>query len=196
MQPEPKREQLHMLWPKARLDKPPRAEVPDGYQLCTFEAAHDTPGYLALMHSAGFTCCDEAFVQGMLQYVLPDGFLLIAHLDTQELVATAMAQNASQPWSPGAGAVGWVAASAAHSGRGLGRAVCSAAVARLIEAGFRCIYLQTDDWRLPAIRTYLRMGFVPFLFAPDMAERWRVACEQVSWPYTPDEWPSDPSQER
>ena len=38
-------------------------------------------------------------------------------------------------------------------------------------------HLQTDDWRAAAIKTYLKMGFVPFLFTDDMPARWRAVCD-------------------
>ena len=53
------------------------------------------------------------------------------------------------------------------------------AVKRLLDAGYFSIYLLTDDNRLPAVHTYLKMGFIPSLFAPDMAERWRALCAQL-----------------
>jgi mycothiol synthase len=71
----------------------------------------------------------------------------------------------------------------------LGTAVCAAATARLLSAGYGRIYLQTDDWRLPALLTYLRLGYVPFLYAADMPSRWQSVCEALGWPYTPEAWP-------
>ena len=63
---------------------------------------------------------------------------------------------------------------------------------RFASAGYTRIYLKTDDWRLPAIKTYLKLGFIPFLFLPDMEGRWRDVCEKFSWPFTPEQWPSIP----
>jgi mycothiol synthase len=59
-----------------------------------------------------------------------------------------------------------------------------AATARLIQAGYEEIYLRTDDHRLPAIKTYLKLGWEPFLCAPDMAERWRTVCQQLNWQFS------------
>jgi RimJ/RimL family protein N-acetyltransferase len=74
-----------------------------------------------------------------------------------------------------------------HAGKKLGRVVCAAATARFLRAGYRRIYLKTDDWRLPAIVTYLRLGYVPLLYAPDMAERWQAVHARLNWPYAPGE---------
>lgn len=50
------------------------------------------------------------------------------------------------------------------------------------------IHLYTEDWRLPALKTYLKLGYCPYLFAPEQAARWQVICAQLRWPFTPDAW--------
>jgi len=62
-------------------------------------------------------------------------------------------------------------------------AVCAAVVRCFADAGCRRIYLKTDDWRLAAIKVYLKLGFEPFLFLPDMRERWEAVCERLEWPF-------------
>jgi mycothiol synthase len=64
-------------------------------------------------------------------------------------------------------------------------AVCAAVTARLIAAGYRDIHLYTEHWRLAALKTYLKLGYVPFLYAERMAPRWAAVCEQLGWPFTP-----------
>ena len=110
---------------------------------------------------------------------LPDGFFVIEHIQSGRLVATAMAHHQSLPEHPCGGELGWVAGDPAHKGKGLGYAVCAAVVRRLLEIGYRNIFLRTDDPRLPAISVYLKLGFVPFLFAPDMEGRWRDICAKL-----------------
>ena len=60
----------------------------------------------------------------------------------------------------------------AHTGKGLGTGVVSAATERLVAEGYGRAYLSTDDWRLSAISIYLKLGWKPLLFAPDMETRW------------------------
>jgi mycothiol synthase len=181
--------QLQMLWPEHLVDAPPDSlapeqVLPDGYQLRTYRD-EDEAGYLAVMHAAGFTFFDQEVVQRWLDKVLPDGFFLVVYRSTGQIVATAMATHNPSPLHPFGGELGWVAGSPDHAGKKLGRVVCAAATARFLRAGYRRIYLKTDDWRLPAIVTYLRLGYVPFLHAPDMAERWQAVCARLNWPYTP-----------
>lgn len=87
---------------------------------------------------------------------------------------------------PFGGELGWLAADPAHAGRGLGMAVSAAVTGRLISAGYRNIHLYTEEWRLAAIKTYLKLGYIPFLFAPEMAGRWRKVCAQLQWPFGPE----------
>jgi len=59
----------------------------------------------------------------------------------------------------------------------LGGRVSRAGLRRLaadVERGCREAILDTDDYRLPAIRTYLRLGFVPDNLEADHAARWRT----------------------
>ena len=181
------RQQLVMVWPRSRLGSPPAAEVPAGYRLRTF-APGDAAAHAALMVKAGFADWTTEKLPPWLKRVLPDGFFVIEHVPTGALAATAMASHNPSDLHPCGGELGWVAGDPAHKGSGLGLAVCAAATARFLGAGYRRIYLQTDDWRLAAIKVYLKMGFVPLLHAPDMAGRWRALCEKLGWDFTPEKW--------
>ncbi len=107
-----------------------------------------------------------------------------------EIVASAMALRSQTKTPPFEGELGWLAGDPAHAGKGLGRAVSAAVTTRFIGAGFRNIHLYTEDWRLPALKTYLKLGYVPFLYTPGMPERWRAVCAQLGWPFTPEMWQS------
>ena len=181
-------QQLHMLWRQDRLDAPPEVRLPEGYELRQFHIT-DSAAYGKLMAGGGFIGWDEARIGATLESVLPDGFFLIEHRPGCELVATAMATHHPAELHPFAGELGWVAGDSAHKGKGLGTAVVVAATARFLRAGYRRIYLKTDDWRLPAIMIYLRLGYEPFLYQPDMAPRWKEICTRLNWPFTPERWP-------
>ncbi|MEM7531790.1 MAG: GNAT family N-acetyltransferase [Chloroflexota bacterium] len=181
-------QQLKMCWPE-RLRQPPAVHVPEGYTLRTYQRG-DEPGFYHVMDLAGFKDWDDETLRPWLMKILPDGWFLITHDATGEIVATAMANHNATDQHPFAGELGWVAGHPAHSGKGLGMAVCGAVVERLLQGGYKLIYLNTDDWRLPAITVYLRLGWIPLLHEADMAERWRVVCEQLDWPFTPECWPS------
>jgi len=69
--------------------------------------------------------------------------------------------------------MGWVAVDPEHRGKGLGKFVTAAATQALLEHGAQYIYLLTDDWRVPAIKGYLKVGYVPIYHKPGMKKRWQ-----------------------
>jgi mycothiol synthase len=133
------------------------------------------------MAGAGFAGWDRDRLARTVRMVLPEGFFVIEHRATARLVATAMACHRPSERHPYGAELGWVAGDADHKGKGLGLAVCAAATGRLIRAGCRNIYLLTDDWRLAAIKTCLKLGFRPLPHAEGMADRWRKVCEKPAW---------------
>lgn len=182
------RAQLQMIWAEGPGNPPPEAVVAEGYVLRNFRL-QDAPAYYALMDGAGFKNWNDEMLIPWFAKLLPHGFFVIEHAVTGALVATAMATRNPKPLHPDGGELGWVAGDARHAGRGLGRAVCAAVTRCFHDEGVKRVYLLTDDWRMAAIKVYLQLGWAPFLFAPDMEERWRVVCEQLKWPFTPGAWP-------
>lgn len=66
-----------------------------------------------------------------------------------------------------------------YCGKGLGGYLNEIALATLYNMGCDGAWLTTDDWRIPAIRSYLRAGFHPVLYEEDMEERWtKILREQ------------------
>ena len=175
---EAPRPQLQMRWPECLLDAPPAPRLPPGYRLRGYTDA-DLAAYIELMTRAGFGGWSPQRVTKMLARVLPGGFFVVEHLRSGRLAATATAQHRPRPEYPFGGEMGWVAADPDHRGKGLGLAVSAAATARLLAAGYRSLYLLTDDWRLPAVTTYLKLGYQPVLEGQGMAERWRKVAEQL-----------------
>ena len=172
--------QLKMLWPQRLLSTPPQPKVPDGYELRPFVPA-DESAWLELVAKAGFTGWDHERLAQTTRTILPGGFLVIVHRATGKLVASAMAQHNPNDQHPFGGELGWVAGDAEHKGKGLGLAVCAAATARFIRAGYTDIRLNTDDFRTPALKTYLKLGYEPAMFCEGMRERWAAVYEKLNW---------------
>ncbi len=82
----------------------------------------------------------------------------------------------------GTGCVHMVAVHPWYQGLGLGKYAVVAAVKRLSELGVSRIWLSTDDFRLPAIRTYRALGFEPMYDPGDeeMVKRWTLVNEQLA----------------
>jgi mycothiol synthase len=93
-------------------------------------------------------------------------------------VATASARLLPQRF-PGSGYVHWVGTAPAHRGKGLATLVTLRVLDYFREAGLRDAVLETDDFRLPALRTYLRLGFVPEYREPEQQRRWARLLPQL-----------------
>jgi mycothiol synthase len=131
------------------------------------------------MKSAGFSDWNETNLDHALSHCLPGGLFFVVRDETTAVVATALALHNPDTLHPFGGELGWVAADPAHRGKGLGFVVSAAATKRFLDGGYADIYLRTDDFRLPAIKMYLKLGYVPFLHAEDMEERWRTVCGEL-----------------
>jgi len=182
------RPQLQMLWPESRLQSPPQYQVPDGFELRTYRVGDDV-AIVRLLNRVGFRSWKQGTLKRWLSQVLPDGCFLVIERGTNRIVAVTMAAHRPSPLHPFGGELCWAAADPDYQRKGLGRATCAATTCRLLQAGYRRIYLNTDDYRLPAINLYLTLGYVPFLFAQGMPARWERVCQQLAWDWTPDNWP-------
>ncbi|MBN2582123.1 MAG: GNAT family N-acetyltransferase [Planctomycetes bacterium] len=172
LQPPQQTPQLRMIRPTSGRTDPPPVRLPDGYAIRQL-GDDDIPAYIELLDKTGFSSWTRERVRRIWGTVLPEGAFAIVDERTGRLAATALAQHVPYNTYPRGGQLGWVAADPALRGKGLGEAVIAAATRRLIEVGYEDIYLMTDDFRLPAIAVYLKLGWQPVTDGPGMAERWQ-----------------------
>lgn len=122
---------------------------------------------------------------------LSDGILLATENATQEPVATAGSLvNPKDDMFPDGGQLGWVATVPEHRGRGLANWLCGLATIRLQSDSFKRVFVSTGEDMPEAIRVYMRLGYVPCLFAVDQRERWERICDCIGSPFEPDGWPT------
>jgi mycothiol synthase len=95
------------------------------------------------------------------------------------VVATASARRLPGRY-PEAGYVHYVGARASERGRRLGEVVTRRVLVHFAAAGLDQAVLETDDFRLPAVRTYLRLGFVPEPREPGDVLRWSRVLRNVA----------------
>ncbi len=179
-------DQLQMAWPEQLLLTPPSVHFTPGYLLRTYHP-DDSNNFFELMDMAGWNDWDEQRLKPWIPRILSEGWFLVCHQASGRMVASCMALR-SEAYSSG-GELGWLASDPAHSGKRLGLALSAAVTARFIDEGFRFIHLYTEDFRLAAIKTYLKLGYVP-LHIMDQIDRWREICKQLELPFTPDLWNS------
>jgi mycothiol synthase len=177
--------QLQMVWPEHLRHTPPAVQLPPGYALRVYRPG-DEARFYEVMALAGWPGWDAEKLKPWLPRILPGGWFLAIHEASGKMVATTMALCSDA--YPGGGELGWLAADPAHAGQGLGRAVAGAVTARFLEAGCWPIHLYTEHYRLPALKTYLRLGYVPYLYTLEMPARWRAICDTLDWPFRLEAW--------
>ena len=69
-------------------------------------------------------------------------------------------------------------------GKGYGTLLNRVAEYTLKKEGMQTAFLTTDDWRIPAIKSYLRVGFLPDLSTEDFKARWEKIYATIA-EYTP-----------
>jgi mycothiol synthase len=95
------------------------------------------------------------------------------------VVATAAARQLPDRF-PDAGYVHYVGARSSERGKRLGEVVTRRVLAHFASEGLHQAVLETDDFRLPAIWTYLRLGFVPEPRVPGDAVRWSAVLRNLT----------------
>lgn len=79
-----------------------------------------------------------------------------------------------------AGLIHMVSCKPEFRGRGLGHLLNDIASAALKREAMETAHLTTDDWRIPAIKTYLKAGFYPDLEKEaDFKERWEKIYQEI-----------------
>lgn len=156
-------------------DLPP---LPEGY-LLRVAGPEDAGGIATVMASAfGPEWTAERVREALLDAPDVKETYLIVAADGAP-AATASARLVPERY-PGSGYLHWVATHAAHRGKRLGATASLAALHYFRQVGCRDAVLETDPPRLPAIRTYLRLGFVPEYVDPAHEEAWREVMASLA----------------
>ncbi|SEN81361.1 Ribosomal protein S18 acetylase RimI [Paenibacillus sp. OV219] len=107
----------------------------------------------------------------------PERVLFICYNDKP--VATACAWY-EEKFGEHCGYVHMVGVHPEHSGKGLGYSVSLAVLQQMRSEGFDRAVLETDDFRLSAIKIYLRLGFKPTYIHDNHAGRWDQVYRQLN----------------
>ena len=170
--------QLKMIF-NAETAPMPELTVAEGFRLRTI-ADSELELYNELRVSVGFPAWEPDYLQKFRGKVLPDAMFLIEEISTGRFAASATAETTDVPAFASLGVLGWVMTHPDYNGKRLGRSVSVAAMHRLYEAGYRTFSLLTDDFRLAAVKTYLDLGWKPWLYLDDMEGRWRALAEKFN----------------
>ncbi len=160
----------------------PAARVPPGYHVRHFRPG-DESGWNELMDRAFERRSGQSdFAREMAADApyRPERVKLVLD-DAGTVVATASCWR-SPRFGNDSMMLHWVGTDPSHSGKGLGTAVSVEALQQGLSEERRRAWLLTDDFRVPALKTYLRLAFVPVLTHDSHAGRWRDILDELSWP--------------
>lgn len=152
-------DQIQIFMRRPNLDDlPPLPPLPAGHELRAARAA-DAAGLAAVLASA---FGPEWTVDHVHRELLgaPDVRTTFVVTEHGIPVATASARLLPDRF-PGSGYLHWVGVDAAHRGRRLGAVVTLAVLHEFRAIGCRDAVLETEPFRLPAVRIYLNLGFRP-----------------------------------
>ena len=172
--------QLRMLF-DGRTQKVPTPPVAEGFRI-RMGRRNDWSAYYRLRLDGGFDLWNDEKMEDFQQkHLIPGGLLVVEEISTGKLVASATAERGELSDSAIFGTLGWVMTHPDYRGRGFCPAVSCAATQKLIDSGLKELYLLTDDSRLAAVSVYLKLGWRPWLFQPDMQERWTNVCNTLGY---------------
>ena len=168
------RAQLMMRFSKGLADLP-EWEAPPGFELHRYDPSYDDRirnvlRVVGFEHAAGDFYDNEL----MPRKELKEGTHIVVHND--EVVGVTFAGVVDET----EGRLDYVAADPRFSGKGIGYAVCAGVTRHLLERGYKTVMLMTDDWRLPAIITYMKVGFEPVMYREDMQPRWEAVHARLA----------------
>ncbi len=172
--------QLRMVRPN--LKNLPKLELPAGYRLRTYLEGDDLHWARIISDSFGGR---ERTVQDTRDQIterdvfLPNGFYFATYRGIPVGTACAWQQSVDEK---DVGYVHMVGVVAAHTGHKLGKWVSLAVLHYFRDNGFKCAMLDTDDFRIPAVKTYLNLGFIPVYVEEGQSERWQNLFKKLKIP--------------
>ena len=172
--------QLRMIF-DAESTPIPLLEMPHGFSLHAVAPA-ECDKYLALRSIINWHWKEEDFMKYQ-DKILPDGLFAMIDDATGKFAAAAGAESTDFKEHPDIAVLGWVLTDPVYKGHHLGKTVSVAAMHKCLAKGYRRISLLTDDFRIPALKTYLGLGWQPWLYDSDMQERWTKIAENLQISY-------------
>ena len=164
------------------LENLPRLQCPDGYHIRTYQKGDE-------VHWARIM--DRAFVdkgrtaQDAYRDVIshpdfdPDGFFFVLHEGTP--IGTACAWNRCLRGKR-IGYIDMLAVLPEHTGHRLGKWLTVSVLGYFKARCVAYVMLDTDDFRLSAIKNYLNLEFVPVYAGENHGERWQAIFERLGVP--------------
>ena len=169
-----------LLMRRPHLNDVPQAPLPDGFQVREASARPADEVELAKVLSEAF---HESWTRETVEERLThakDVKAVYVVSGPHGTVATASSRYLPDRF-PSEGYVHWVATLPSQTQRGLASYLIARLLCDFQERGYIAAVLETDDFRVPAIRTYLKMGFIPLyeVGQEDHRDRWSAVFQEV-----------------
>lgn len=158
-----------LLFRRPNLDNLPAINLPAGYEIRPFQPGDEKSAAETLSRSFE----DEWTVERVKRDLSENDFVktMFVAVHDGKVVATASAASGGD-WD-GIGYVHFVGTHPDHTGKALGYWVTAACLHEFRRLGYPSAALHTDDHRIPAIKTYLKLGFALDVDAhPSYRPRW------------------------
>lgn len=164
----------------SRFDEPSPPRPPAGYGVRAYRPG-DERAWIEILSTGDFGVWDRPRLERMLageRAQLPREGIRFATVEDRPVGAACAFLHASE--REDVPELGWVAVHPEHRGRGLGLQVCRAVLGYVGGLGHTYAYLLTEDFRLAAITTYLRLCFEPEMTDPSQRARWLALRTSVA----------------
>ena len=161
----------------------PKLELPSSYGIRTYRKGDE--GHWARIISDSFggrerTAQDTQNEITGRDVFVPDGLYFATHQEIPVGTACAWRQSIDETE---VGYVHMVGVVAEHTGHKLGKWVSLAVLHYFRDNGFTSAMLDTDDFRIPAVKTYLNLGFIPVYVEAGQQQRWHDIFEKLKLPH-------------
>jgi mycothiol synthase len=163
-----------LLMYRLNLDNLPPLVLPEGFYASPFKIGEDAQWENVMNASFGGEhnfakeiSSNPVFFPERVRFIRvksPDG----------RAVASATAWKWQDTYPKECGYLHMVGALPESAGHGLGYCVVLDALYEMKRQGCSSSVLSTDDFRIPAIKTYLKLGYLPVIRDNDHCERWQI----------------------
>lgn len=162
------------------LDNLPDVKAPDDYDIRTYIPG-DEQAWADIMNTGigEWTAekCRERLTS--MHQFLPDGLFFVTHQGKPVGSACAWRKDADE-W--GVGILHMICVLPEHRSKRLGHVLNLAVLHYFRNHGFQEVWLSTDDFRIPAIKSYLKLGYEPHIFDDLHEARWKAVLDEIGEP--------------
>lgn len=161
------------------VDLPTVHSLPDGYLLRLFRDDGDLAALAATLSAAFDDPWDIARVRSALTDA-PDVKAIYVVAWQGLPIATASSRHVLDRF-PESGYVHWVGTHPAHMRKGIATVLLGRLLQDFVGRGYRDAVLETDDFRIAAIKSYLKFGFIPVddVMGEDHRRRWSFVFQTI-----------------